>query len=386
MADGDLTRHHEKPVAVSYVWDSRYDGLTFPRKQTTVLEIQASPSPHYWRATVLSPVVDGHWVEDSRTGVTSRGEGLDKGSCRRSRGRSIAVVKQRVTVEGLADERLTGASVPYLQHRPGPRRRRVWPVGHRARGADAAARGHLRGHELRAEADPEELARSKPVYPPLISDRRGYLEVDQGVSLPPFGTPGRWGVVNASRVYVRGRRIDPYRPLELRARKIAGSAKSPYAAAVALERWFRTGGGFVYNQHPPRVKAGVPALVDFVSRTHEGYCQHFAGAMALMLRYLGIPARVAAGFNSGSYDKTRASGRLPTTTRTPGSRSGSAAGAGFRSTRLRAAAAPPGPTRARRRSSTRPSRLPCWRERTAWARSPSTGRSSASRRRDRRGP
>ena len=45
-----------------------------------------------------------------------------------------------------------------------------------------------------------------------------------------------------------------------------------------------------------------PALVQFVTQTKRGYCQHFAGAMALMLRYLGIPARVAAGFTSGSYD------------------------------------------------------------------------------------
>jgi hypothetical protein len=39
-----------------------------------------------------------------------------------------------------------------------------------------------------------------------------------------------------------------------------------------------------------------------VTRTHAGYCQHFAGAMALMLRYLGVPARVAVGFSSGIYD------------------------------------------------------------------------------------
>jgi hypothetical protein len=35
--------------------------------------------------------------------------------------------------------------------------------------------------------------------------------------------------------------------------------------------------------------------------TKTGYCQHFAGAMALMLRLLGIPARVAAGFLPGVY-------------------------------------------------------------------------------------
>jgi hypothetical protein len=49
----------------------------------------------------------------------------------------------------------------------------------------------------------------------------------------------------------------------------------------------------------------MPPLAAFVVRTHSGYCQHFAGAMALMLRYLGIPARVAAGFTTGTYDKAR---------------------------------------------------------------------------------
>ncbi len=33
-----------------------------------------------------------------------------------------------------------------------------------------------------------------------------------------------------------------------------------------------------------------------------GYCQFYAGAMALMLRSLGIPARVDAGFTAGKYD------------------------------------------------------------------------------------
>jgi hypothetical protein len=41
--------------------------------------------------------------------------------------------------------------------------------------------------------------------------------------------------------------------------------------------------------------------VGFVVDTRSGYCQHFAGAMALMLRLLGIPARVAAGFVPGHY-------------------------------------------------------------------------------------
>jgi hypothetical protein len=44
-----------------------------------------------------------------------------------------------------------------------------------------------------------------------------------------------------------------------------------------------------------------PPLVDFVEVTRAGYCQHYAGAMALMLRTLGIPARVAVGFTEGTW-------------------------------------------------------------------------------------
>ena len=36
--------------------------------------------------------------------------------------------------------------------------------------------------------------------------------------------------------------------------------------------------------------------------TKAGYCQHYAGAMAVMLRMLGIPARVAVGFTSGRLE------------------------------------------------------------------------------------
>jgi hypothetical protein len=94
--------------------------------------------------------------------------------------------------------------------------------------------------------------------------------------------------------------IERYVPIEHAALDVAGSARSPYAAAAALEAWFRFDGGFTYSNHPA-VFAEAP-LVGFVAETRAGYCQYFAGAMALMLRYLGVPARVAVGFSSGTYD------------------------------------------------------------------------------------
>jgi transglutaminase-like putative cysteine protease len=124
--------------------------------------------------------------------------------------------------------------------------------------------------------------------------------------VPKFGTPDRDLLMT---VFFNARfDADPLmqqnRALYDAARQVVQGAPSPYAAAAVLERWFREPslGGFVYDEQPPVPAPNQPALVQFVTQTKRGYCQHFAGAMALMLRYLGIPARVAAGFTSGSYD------------------------------------------------------------------------------------
>jgi protein-glutamine gamma-glutamyltransferase len=44
---------------------------------------------------------------------------------------------------------------------------------------------------------------------------------------------------------------------------------------------------------------GREPLLEFLFHTHKGYCQHFAGAAALLLRVAGVPARVVVGFATG---------------------------------------------------------------------------------------
>jgi protein-glutamine gamma-glutamyltransferase len=56
--------------------------------------------------------------------------------------------------------------------------------------------------------------------------------------------------------------------------------------------------GFTYNQDPPRSQYPLATFLD----DKVGYCQQFAGEMALMLRMGGVPARVATGFTTGDYD------------------------------------------------------------------------------------
>ncbi len=85
------------------------------------------------------------------------------------------------------------------------------------------------------------------------------------------------------------------------ARQVAGTG-SAYDQAVRLQSWFRSGGGFEYNETLPgdgRSDSGEDAVSTFL-RTRVGYCVQFASAMAVMARTLGIPARVAVGFLPGN--------------------------------------------------------------------------------------
>ncbi|MGH3155699.1 MAG: transglutaminase TgpA family protein [Streptosporangiaceae bacterium] len=98
------------------------------------------------------------------------------------------------------------------------------------------------------------------------------------------------------------------------ARTIVGTgASTPYDEAVALQKWFRTSGGFTYSINTPSLAKNKPdALLDFLTRTKTGFCQQFSFAMTVLARLLGIPARVAVGFDPGtrigSSDRYRVDG------------------------------------------------------------------------------
>lgn len=70
--------------------------------------------------------------------------------------------------------------------------------------------------------------------------------------------------------------------------------------------------GFTYTLRPPPVPKGQNPITFFLTGSHKGFCEQFAGTMAVMLRSLGIPARVAVGFTPGRYDAS--TGRYVVTT------------------------------------------------------------------------
>lgn len=72
-------------------------------------------------------------------------------------------------------------------------------------------------------------------------------------------------------------------------------AVTPFERAMAIQSHLR---GWEYSTEPPPGHSGS-AMEAFLER-RSGYCEQFAATMAVMLRTLGIPARVAIGFTPGA--------------------------------------------------------------------------------------
>jgi transglutaminase-like putative cysteine protease len=88
---------------------------------------------------------------------------------------------------------------------------------------------------------------------------------------------------------------------ELAARETAG-ATGPYQKAAMLEDFFQRRGGFVYDT---TVNLGTSehALERFLLTVKRGFCEQFATSFAEMARSLGLPARVAIGYQSGTLER-----------------------------------------------------------------------------------
>ena len=286
---------NQRQVDVSYVWDADYGGIRFPQRPTTVLTVKAPRNVPYWRATTLDSFIDDRWIQSAAEIEPTVIDGRDVLLADPMLPPNAARAKwmeQVVKVRALRDSHLVAASVPIAFeegeasfYTPG-----VGYVDRLRRGQDYRVWSYVR------QPRPQELARSPAVYPDGVAGGQ-FLGTGFG-SAPPFGTPGRDRVM---RDLFNDENARAYEPLYDAALRVVGSPRNPYAAVVALEAWFRESGDFQYDERPP-ARPGVPPLVAFVNDHRRGYCQHFAGAMALMLRYLGIPARVGAGFTTGRYD------------------------------------------------------------------------------------
>ncbi|TAK56065.1 MAG: DUF4129 domain-containing protein [Dehalococcoidia bacterium] len=132
------------------------------------------------------------------------------------------------------------------------------PADHLSNGDTYKATGSV------AVASIEQLRAAGTDYPQWVTDR--YLQLPDNL---PF------------RVRRKAREV------------VRGAGSSPYDQAVAIETYIRS---FPIDYDVPGAPPGRDAVDYFLFDAQRGYFDYHASAMAVMLRGLGIPARVATGY------------------------------------------------------------------------------------------
>ncbi|MCI0348399.1 MAG: DUF3488 and transglutaminase-like domain-containing protein, partial [Acidobacteriales bacterium] len=88
------------------------------------------------------------------------------------------------------------------------------------------------------------------------------------------------------------------------AASVTASAQNNYDKAAAVEAYLKSNLGYTLqlSKTPPR-----DPIAEFLFERKEGHCEYFASAMAVMLRSVGIPARLVNGFRSGQFNDVTSS-------------------------------------------------------------------------------
>ena len=297
-----------------FSWDHSYGPLDWPQNGTELFEVRAE-RPLYWKTSVLDDFDGAVWTRVGGGGSLT-GQEIRPGLAGASDGlvarRPHWIERFDVAVEGLRSELMVGAGTT-LAHTgvaadpiagdgttslagAGLERDVTYTV--QAYAPDPSA-------ELLRRSDDRRYPRALERYTtlllpspaveaaPLASEPRDFLTP---VVTPLRGAPQRRDTaIPTPRELVAG---TAYGRIAALARRITSDAPDAYAAVRAIERYLLE--NYRYSEEVPERR--VNPLPAFLFKDRAGYCQHFSGAMALMLRLVGIPSRVATGFAPGILD------------------------------------------------------------------------------------
>jgi len=81
-------------------------------------------------------------------------------------------------------------------------------------------------------------------------------------------------------------------------------AENHLERARILTNYLRDPTNFTYSLGEVRRDSALDPVDDFLTKNHVGHCEYFASSLALMLRAVGIPARLVIGFKGGDWTGT----------------------------------------------------------------------------------
>jgi transglutaminase-like putative cysteine protease len=286
---------HQGPlVSVDYMWNQTYSPLQWPKKRTTVLQV-TSTKEMYWKAATLDTFLIDHWQfsPQGRLVASSTGGTLDVPPATLPVEETVDrhLVDVNVKVLGLADDHLIGAAQPVRWSLPDGTESLLDADGTVTTLADLARNATYSVSVYNPSPTVSDLVKVGTSFPGAI---RASVVVGN-VTIPTWPSKRRPPNPPLSPVFMRAVQ-------QAWVLSHASKATDEYEAVFALEHYFRSK-PFKYTL-TPNLGGSEPALAKFMLHTHRGYCQMFSGAMALVLRMHGIPARVPVGFTSGKLHGT----------------------------------------------------------------------------------
>jgi transglutaminase-like putative cysteine protease len=249
-----------------------------PVMLVSVPPITGSGSRYYWRSRTFSQYEGGRWTPTARVRLTVPESGYTITDVPVLPG-TRETVQQRVTM-------VLGASrLVYTAPQPAvidlPVSIDMSYVGQNQRQMDVSV------------IRPLEVLRTGDVYSATSS-----IVVADAPSLRAAGNVyPQW--VLAEYLQVGASVTQRTRDLAFQIVTEAGAA-TPYDQAKAIERWLRA--NIIYDETIAGPPAGSDPVDWVLFDERRGYCNYYASAIVVMLRSVGVPARLAAGFSQGEWD------------------------------------------------------------------------------------
>jgi transglutaminase-like putative cysteine protease len=310
----DLAQDLSRRSTSRFDWSHRYGPLDWPRDGREVLRVRAGREA-YWKAANLT-VFDGlRWTRGQAFGSQ-----LDQLGTLRREWR----LPMQVTVRALTTSDFIAAGSALSAPRRSPR----IAVASGAGTYRTPRRPLQRGNTYQVDAYvPRPATRERAAAPPAdVPGAEDYLRIALPSSAggpragvpPAVGPPATtlvtfpvWGtgatptanlpdgraVADAGEILERS----GYSRTWALAQRLRRRAPTPDAYVRAVQAYLARP-EFAYSEQPAPSRVPLDA---FLFDDRRGYCQHYSGAMALLLRMGGVPARVATGFSPGSRDDAR---------------------------------------------------------------------------------
>ncbi|GGP27581.1 transglutaminase TgpA family protein [Silvimonas amylolytica] len=118
-----------------------------------------------------------------------------------------------------------------------------------------------------------------------------------------FTSATHWQIQNEDALRLK-RDLALPKDINPQARALAAQwADLPPALRVGAALDFLRQGHYQYTLGPPLL-TGRNRVDELLFQTRAGFCEHYAGAFAFLMRAAGIPARVVGGYLGGEYNRT----------------------------------------------------------------------------------